>query len=362
MKHILQQRQRISLFAAIAHFVKEAKYKAFPDVLTILKPSIPHTSQQSITEEPMKKIYLALTFLSILGLLLTSCGGAPKAANDKLAEILARGTMVVSTDPAYPPNSQLVEGGKRAANTKCTSDQHTSSELTGFDIDTAVAIAKKLGVEACFVTPTWDLIEAGNWSNRWDISIGSMTVTPERMAKLYFTQAYYTTPAAFFVNIKNTTYTQPSDLSGKKIGACSACTYEFYLEGTLQIPGENINFIVKNAQFTGYGTDLDAIQDLALGDGTRLDAVLTAQPTGAGAIKNGLPIKQLGDPVYFEYLAGAVDKASTPDPIPFLKKVSEIIQGLNTDGTLLQLSQKYYSTDLTSAAATFDLAALKQWP
>jgi polar amino acid transport system substrate-binding protein len=310
----------------------------------------------------MKKTYLAVSLLVIFTFLLSSCGGATATPTDKLAEILARGTLVVSTDPAYPPQSQLVEGGKRAATTKCTSDQHTSSELTGFDIDTAVAIAGKLGVEACFVTPDWTLITAGNWSNRWDISIGSMTITPERMTKLYFTQPYYTTPAAFFVYKDNTTYKQPSDLSGKKIGACSGCTYEYYLDGTLQIPGEKIDFVVKDVQFTGYGTDLDAIQDLSLGDGVRLDAVLTAQPTGAGAVKDNLPIKQLGDPVYFEYLAGAVDKATTPDPISFLKKVSEIIQGLNTDGTLLQLSQKYYGIDLTTAAASFDLAALNQWP
>ena len=310
----------------------------------------------------MKKFYIAVTLLSIFGLLLASCGGGASTAKDKLSEILARGTLIVSTDPAYPPQSQLVEGGARAANTKCASDQHTSSELTGFDIDVSVAIAAKLGVEACFVTPDWTLITGGNWSNRWDLSIGSMTITPERMSKLYFTQPYYTTPAAFFVNSANTTYTQPSDLSGKRIGACTGCTYDAFLAGTLQIPGETINYVVTNVQFVGYETDLNALQDLALGDGVRLDAVLTAQPTGAGAITDGLPLKQLGEPVYFEYLAGAIDKASTPDPISFVQKVSEIIQGLNSDGTLLRLSQQYYGLDLTTAAATFDLAALNQWP
>src|SRR5512136_1467442 len=204
----------------------------------------------------MKKIYITITLISILGLLLASCGGGGAVAKDKLAEILARGTIVISTDPAYPPQSSLVEGGKRAAQTKCTSDQHTSSELTGFDIDAAVAIAQKMGVEACFVTPDWTLITGGNWANRWDISIGSMTITPERMTKLYFTQPYYTTPAAFFVNSANTTYTQPSDLSGKKIGACTGCTYDAYLAGTLQIPGEKIDFVVKNAEFVGYETDV----------------------------------------------------------------------------------------------------------
>ena len=309
----------------------------------------------------MKKLYFVVTLLMVFSFLLSGCAKTA-APSDKLAEILARGTLVISTDPAYPPQSELVESAERLANTKCTSDQQTSNQMQGFDIDVAKAIADKLGVEACFLTIAWDLITAGNWANRWDISIGSMTITPERMSKLYFTQPYYTTPAAFFVHADNTSFTQPSDLSGKKIGACTGCTYDAYIAGTLSIPGETIDYLVTGADFMGYDTDLYALQDLALGDGVRLDAVLTAQPLGANEINNGQPFKQLGDPVYFEYLAGAVDKASTPDPVPFLKKVSEIIVGLNSDGTLPQLSQKYYGLDLTTAATSFDLAALNQWP
>jgi polar amino acid transport system substrate-binding protein len=346
----------------------------------------------------MKKTYLALTLFVVLSILLASCGGgaapttaapstaapstaapstaapstavpntavpntaAPSAAPSKLDEIQKRGTLVISTDPAYPPQSQLVENATRASSTKCASDQHTANELSGFDIDTAVAIAKGLGVEPCFVTPDWTLITGGNWSDRWDISVGSMTITPERMQVLYFSQPYYTTPAAFFVHKDNTTFKTPSDLSGKKIGACTGCTYDAYLQGTLQIPGEQIDFVVKNANFTGYETDLNALQDLALGDGVRLDAVLTAQPTGAGSIKDGLPLKQLGDPVFFEYLAAAFDKESTLDEAPFVNKVNTIIQQLHSDGTLLNLSQKYYGTDLTTAAAKFDVSLLNQF-
>ena len=154
--------------------------------------------------------------------------GAAATANDLLADILARGVLRISTDPAYPPQSELVTDAQLSPDSKCSGDERQAGEFTGFDIDTAVEIAKRLGVEACFVTPDWTLITAGNWSGRWDISVGSMTITPERMEKLYFSQPYYTTPAAFFVHQDNTTFTQPSDLSGKKVGACSGCTYDAY--------------------------------------------------------------------------------------------------------------------------------------
>jgi polar amino acid transport system substrate-binding protein len=311
----------------------------------------------------MKKLYIVVSLLMIFSFLLSGCAKTPVASTDKLAEILARGTLIVSTDPAYPPQSELVENAAPLPNTKCTGDQKTANEMVGFDIDVAVAIANKLGVEACFLTVDWSLITAGNWANRWDLSIGSMTITPERMTKLYFTQPYYTTPAAFFVHTDNSTFTQPSDLSGKKVGSCSGCTYDAYLTGALDIPPLGIiPPVVQDIQYSGYDTDLPALQDLALGDGIRLDGVLTAGPTGAGAINDGLPIKQLGEPVFFEYLGGAIDKAGTPDPIPFVEKVTEIIQGLHTDGTLSTLTQKYYGEDLSAAASSYDWAALKQFP
>ncbi len=287
---------------------------------------------------------------------------SPTPAPDYLSDILKRGTLVVSTDPAYPPQSELVENAKRPADTKCAADQHTANEFKGFDIDAAVEIAKRLGVEACFVTPDWTLITGGSWADRWDISVGSMTITPERMKVLYFSQPYYTTPAAVFVNKANTTFTKAEDLSGKKVGSCSGCTYESYLDGSLVIPGEKIDFLIKNPQFKGYDTDTSALQDLALGDGVRLDAVLTAEPTGQAFMTSGKPIKELGGPIFFEYLAAAIDKKAGKDPVSFVKKVSEIIQGMHSDGTLLKLSQQYYQTDLTTAAAKFDVNGLAQFP
>ena len=127
----------------------------------------------------------------------------------------------VSTDPAYPPQPFQNEQG----------------EFEGFDIDVAEKIAKRMGVEAERITPSWDVITAGSWNGQWDLSVGS--TTPERQMVLHFTPAYYYVPAAAAVHESNTDITNvEADLDGKRIGVCGACTYEAYLEGSLNIPGE----------------------------------------------------------------------------------------------------------------------------
>jgi polar amino acid transport system substrate-binding protein len=312
----------------------------------------------------IKKASAMPALMIVIAFVLSACGAQTPAATsvstssaDLLSSIQTRGTLVISTDPAYPPQSALKASPQRTAGTKCTPDQKTLGELEGFDIDVATAIAKNLGVEPCFVTPDWNLITAGNWAGRWDISIGSMTITPERAKTLYFAQPYYTTPAALFVYKDNTTYTKVADLSGKKVGSCGGCTYESFLNGTLVIPGETLDFPIKNAVIKTYDDDGIALEDLSLGDGARLDAVITAQPTGQLAIKNGKPVKQLGDALFFEYLAPAIDRKSALDPQAFMAKVTGIIAGLHKDGSLTKLSMQYYGTDLTTAAATFDASA-----
>jgi polar amino acid transport system substrate-binding protein len=313
-----------------------------------------------------RRSIVVITTVIVLSVLLTGCGAKPSPeptpADDLLAKITTRGTLVVATDPAYPPQSELIPGAARAASTNCASNEYTADELTGFDVDAAIEIARRLGVEPCFVTPPWTQLTAGNWDDRWDISVGSMAITPGRMEVLFFTQPYYATPAALFVHQDNATFTQPSDLSGERIGGCTDCTYEAYLQGTLVIPGTEIDFVIQDPVIVGYDVDLPALEDLALGDGVVLDAALLAQPTGLQAIQDGMPVKQLGEPVFFEYLATAVDKKSSQDPVAFVRQVSEIIQQMHDDGTLLRLSQQYYEEDFTTAASQFDIDGLGQYP
>jgi len=116
-----------------------------------------------------------------------SGGVAACASGDNdghLAAVCEAGVLIVSTDPAYPPQSFLNE---------------STGDYEGFDIDVATEIATRLGVDVEFTDPTFDAVVAGSWGGRWDVSVGSVTVTEERKEVLDFTQPYYFTPAQMAV-------------------------------------------------------------------------------------------------------------------------------------------------------------------
>lgn len=254
---------------------------------------------------------------------------------DLLSRVCEEGVIRVSTDPAYPPQSSLNED---------------TNEWEGFDIDVATEIANRLGVEVEWETPDWTAIISGGWSDRWDMSVGSMTVTPERAEVLDFTPAYYYTPASVAVHADNTSVQDLStDLDGARIGVCGGCTYDFFLQKTLEIPGYTFDFIIDDAQIQTYNTDTTAIRDLTLGDGVRLDAAISALPTLEGAIDAGEPIKVVGDPVFYEPLAVAFDKGAPQDTTSLVEAVSAIVEEMHMDGTMTEYSMTWYDTDLTQA-------------
>ena len=82
-------------------------------------------------------------------------------SSDKLAQVLARGTLILFTDPAYPPQSYAVKGAKRLTTTKCAANQLTGNQITGYDAETGKLVAKQLGIEPCFVTPSWTEVTGG---------------------------------------------------------------------------------------------------------------------------------------------------------------------------------------------------------
>ncbi|MCF8069501.1 MAG: transporter substrate-binding domain-containing protein [Desulfobacterales bacterium] len=279
----------------------------------------------------MKRLLGLFAIILSVSLLLTSGSMAGKSVLD---EIMEAKTIVVSTDANYAPQSFLNDKG----------------ELEGFDISVAKEVAKRLGVKVKFVTPDWDLITAGKWGKRWDVSIGSMTPTKERKNALLFTLPYYSSPAQFAIHKDNTDIKTISDLAGKTIGIASETTNERYLQKDLAI--EDVTIVYQDwepGELKTYPTDSNHIEDLALGDGLRLDAIFSSRQTIAESIRsgcgNGCPIKMLGEAPYYEPLSFALDK-SRANSQTLVDKLNEIIKSMNEDGTLEKLSLQFYQTNL----------------
>lgn len=299
-------------------------------------------------------------------LILTSCLSSNQAAvivpEDKLAEVQARGTLIIATDADYVPQSKLLTDVLPNPDTKCESSQYTANQFTGFDADAAVEIARRLGVEACFVTPPWSQLVAGNWGDNWDVHVGSVAITYERMKVLYFSQPYYATPTVILVHKENSTFNRPEDLSGKRIGVCAGCTFEEYLQGTLEIPGEKIEYRIQHPQIVAYENEDPAIEALSLGDGVKLDAVITILPKALAAIEAGKPVRMLDGPLLFAYASVTLDRSNGRDPTRLLNEITKIIQEMHRNGTLKRISMEYQGLDLTQEASQFDLTSIQQAP
>jgi polar amino acid transport system substrate-binding protein len=313
----------------------------------------------------MKKLVAITSMLAAAGLLLAACAGptptaAPEptqppppteepAPQDLLGQIRERGTIVISTDPNYEPQSFLNTEGQRPSDTKCASDQLTTAEMQGFDVDTAVEIGNRLGVETCFATPSWDLITAGSWADKWDISVGSMTITTERQKALDFTTPYYYTPAVVAA-AADAGITSLDDLSGQAVCVGTATTYETWLSGgDLGFPATSIYAEPPpDVTVVSLETDQECPQAIAAGR-TDFVAYVTSETVVDANLAAGMPVVKVGSPVYSEDLAVAIDKSHTLPIASLLAEVDKIVQAMHADGTLSQFSTKWFEADLTQA-------------
>ena len=260
----------------------------------------------------------------------TACDGAP--AGDMLATICEAGTIRVATDPAYPPQSELMPDGT----------------FEGFDIDVALRIGEELGVDVEFATPDFAEVVAGSWAERFDISVGSVTITEERDAVLDFTVPYYYTPAQMTATIASG-ITDLEGLAGEVICTGESTTYQYWLEGTLTLIGApEPTAPPEGATVTTFSTDTECADAIASGR-TDFTGWLTSITTAQAAIDAGAEFVEVGDPVFFEPLAVATDKAA-PEHAALQAELDRIIEEMHSDGSLTALSEEWFDgVDYTKA-------------
>jgi polar amino acid transport system substrate-binding protein len=221
---------------------------------------------------------------------------------DLLEIVRERGVLRISSDSDYAPQSFLQPDGTFA----------------GFDVDVGTEIATRLGVDVEFMHVDWDLITAGSWAERWDVSVGSMTITTPRKDALSFTRPYYFTPAALAA----------SEASG--------------VTSLDQLPFD----IPDGVTATTLPTDANCAEALRAGRGD-FELWISARPTIDEAISQGIELVVIEDPIFFEGLAVAIDKSGPPHAA-LLYEIDRILGEMHADGTLTELSMEWYGEDITS--------------
>ncbi len=266
--------------------------------------------------------------LASIGVLAAILMASSSFAGETLDRVTTTNVLKVATNAGWPPQSFLDD----------------SNQLVGFDIDVANEIAKRLGVTAEFDTPEWGVMTGGRWGGRWDVAVGSITPTKPRSEVLDFAGIYYFTPYVFAVH-SDSAVTDAKDLNGKKIGVETGTTSEEYVNRNLVIdaPGvAPVDYWLEPGEVKTYADSMLPFDDLRLGDGVRVDAVISGEQTVLGAIKNGYPIKVVaGDYAFQEPLAIVADKGDAE----WTAKVTETIEAMRADGTLSELTTKWYGKD-----------------
>jgi polar amino acid transport system substrate-binding protein len=252
-----------------------------------------------------------------------------------LGMVISRGTIRISTDPNYKPFSFL----NTATNTYEGFDTSTAEETV---TRLSAKVGKKITID--WQTPGWDLITAGSWGGRWDISIGSMSVTVGRAKVVDFADPYYFDSGAVAVP-KDSPIQSLSELDGGKTFCVgTATTYEQWLKGTLEIVDPNIVKAPTTPDVTALPTDNECVQAVAAG--RKFDAIV-ANANGLADAAKTQPIRVLaGPPIFTVSVAFALDK-SGPDDAGLIALLNEIVGEMHADGTLSQLSTKWLEKDVT---------------
>lgn len=252
-------------------------------------------------------------------------------AGETLDRVMENKALVVATNSGWPPQSYLDD----------------SNQMVGFDIDVSREIAKRLGVEVTFQTPDWATLTGGRWQGRYDLGVGSVTPTKARSQVIDFAGIYYYSPYVYVVH-KDSDAKSVDDLKGKVIGVETATTSEDFINRKLEIdaPGlPPVEYKLEPGEVRTFADSMLPFDDLRLGAGVRLDAVIAPEQTALNAIKNGYPVKVLeGDYAFREPLVVIAEKV---DP-EWTAKVGSIIEEMKKDGTLGQLTTKWYGKDYSA--------------
>ena len=244
-----------------------------------------------------------------------ACLAATAASTSASAE-----TLKVGTECTYHPFNYRTEDGK----------------LTGYDVDVANEIGKRIGAEIDYVCQEWKGMIPALLAGKFDLIVASMSITDKRLEQIDFSGPYRVSIGQFvgkpdLALFKGDTV-NPDGFKGVKIGLERATTYEDWIKAT-----------VPAAEVAYYDSNEAMYLDLAAG---RVDAIMT-NPMKAylkflskeGNDKFAVLGPQIAEEKYFGTGVGVGMRKGTDH---LRGRIDQALKTMTEDGTLSQFSLKYF--------------------
>lgn len=272
----------------------------------------------------MSRRLIAVTALAVVAAALAGCSGgsAPEESSgsgDSSASsdfgLVKDGTLTVATEGTYRPFSFHGDNG--------------AGELTGYDVEIIQAVADKLDLEVTFEETQWDAIFAGLDAGRFDVIANQVTINDEREAKYLFSAPYTVSPGVIVVAEDDDSISSFADLEGKTTAQSLTSNWnELATES-----GANVEPVEGWAQAVALLRQgrVDATINDKL---TFLDYENTDGPTG---LKIAAETDEAGEQAF----------VFTKDKETLVDAVDAALEELRADGTLAEISDKYFGADVT---------------
>ncbi len=207
-------------------------------------------------------------------------------------------------------------------------------KLQGFEVDVLNAIGKQTGDDIKFVTASFSGLAGMLDSGRIDTIANQITITPERQAKYAFSQPYVYDGAQVVVRKGNDAIHGVEDLKGKTVIMNLGSNYETLLKSLPYADEINLKTYESNIE-----------QDVALG---RADAFVMDRTSATQVIKDKpLPLQLAGQP--FSKIENALPFRNDDAGRAQRDRVNEAFDTLRENGTLKEISEKWFGDDITTA-------------
>ncbi len=256
----------------------------------------------------MKRICVMAVGMIML-VLLSSCGNEDVS----LSQVLERGVYRVGFFDNCEPFSHFSENG----------------DVLGFDADVHREIAKRLGVELEVVKVNADTVAGMLATDKIDCSANNILLS-RKSKDLKPTKTMFDYKTVLAVR-EDSYFSKLSDFSKKNIA--------FVADGTAENEFDSNSALDTSAVPAAYSTENDAIMALVNGE---VDAAITSDIYAELCKNGGLKIKTLKKPLKKECYTAVFSR----EECDLIKKVGEIIEEIKKDGTMMQITKKWFNIDV----------------